>query len=234
MHIGICDNDRIICQEIRKGIENTPVNINYQIYEFSSGKALLDSSIIFDILFLDIELGEELSGLDIAQELEKLNPDLTLIFISSYTKYVSSSFYFDTFQFLLKPIEPALLQKEFLRCVDKYRNEHAHFTIKQFREETIVEIKNIVYIEARKRKLYIVLNNKKVYEIYGKISEQEIFFNMYNFVKIYRSFLVNLKYVIEVRNKYVILRDQSKLPISRSHKQEVKEKYHKYLLGSKL
>lgn len=230
MNIAICDNEPHICEEIKKTLQSIPSSVVYQIYEFHSSEDILASQINFDMIFLDIDLNSSLNGLQVAEIIQDKNPYLILIFISAYPKYVSSSFYFNTFQFLIKPIEPALLQKEFLRALDKYKMISGKYIIKYYNEEMSVNISDIVYIEAQKRKLFIKLKNNKSYETYGKISEQDQLVNTHNFLQPHRSFLVNPIYIESINNPYILLTTQEQIIISRKYQKSFQEAYSNYLI----
>lgn len=230
MNIAICDDEPLICQKIKNELLASPKDIDCSIFEYYSGKDLLDSSVDFDMIFLDIELHEKLDGLEIAQLLQKQNPNIILIFISAYSKYVSSSFYFNTFQFLLKPLDLDLLRKEFIRGLKKYQSLHEKFIIAHNREKIALEIKDIVYLESQKRKLLIKLSNQSVYEIYGKISEQTQLMNIHHFIRIHRSYLVNPQYIARIERQNVFLTDKTELPLSRKLQKDAKDKFFSYLL----
>ena len=84
MKIAVCDDDYTICHTITAGILAAKALVKYEIYEFHSGEELLKSNKKWDMIFLDIELGGEIDGLDVAQKLQEENPELILIFISSF------------------------------------------------------------------------------------------------------------------------------------------------------
>ena len=230
MNIAICDNEPTICKEIKNCIMSASSGVTCDFYEFHSGDALLSSKMKFDMVFLDIELGKGVDGLETAQKLQNANHELILIFISGFTKYVSSSFYFHTFQFLLKPIDTLILQREFLRGIDKYKKLHAQYMFKHYYEEIVVEVKDIVYIESQARKLLINMRNNNVYTIYGKIGEQYELENTHSFIRVHRSYLVNPRYIIEITKQQIILKNHKSLPLSRKMHQKAVNKYHDYLL----
>lgn len=233
MKIAVCDDDYTICHTITAGILAAKALVKYEIYEFHSGAELLKSNKKWDMIFLDIELGGEIDGLDVAQKLQEENPELILIFISSFSKYVSSAYYFHTFQFLLKPIDNNLLQREFLRGVDEYKSLHAQYTFKHYYDEIQIEIKDIMYLEAQSRQLEVKTRNGKSYMVYGKISEQEELEKTHSFIRAHRSYLVNLRYIAKIDKNQILLADDSKIPISRTKRSEIADKYHEYLLHKK-
>lgn len=233
MKIAVCDDDYTVCKQIKQGISSAGASVKYEIYEFHSGEELLKSNKKWDMIFLDIELGGGIDGLDVAKKLQEDNPELILIFISSFTKYVSSSYYFHTFQFLLKPINNKLLQQEFLRGVAKYKSLHAKYTFKHYYEEIQIEVRDIMYLEAQARQLALKIRGGKSYVMYGKISEQEELEKTHSFIRVHRSYLVNPRYIAGVDRKQITLKNGSKLPISRNKQDEILDKYREYLLKQK-
>lgn len=112
MLIGICEDNPVIREELIQEIQKQQTGVILQLHAFSSGEAMLQSKLAFDLVFLDIELEGELTGLEVAQILQNQLPDIILIFISGYTKYITSALHLHTFQFLLKPLDAQL----FLPC----------------------------------------------------------------------------------------------------------------------
>ena len=238
MIIGICEDNEAIREELRQEIAEQQTGIMTQLYEFASGEAMLSSGIAFDLVFLDIELNGAMTGLELGQQLQNKLPDLILVFVSGYTQYISSALRLHTFQFLLKPLDKQLFQEEFVRCVNQYRKAHAIFKINQGGEIIEVEIRDIVYIESDKHKLMVHLRSGKVYEMYGKISEQEELLSAYRFARIHKSFLVNCKYIKKFQDEQVQVAYAPKemvaqLPVSRRFRGKAKEQYHQYYLGGK-
>ncbi len=235
MIIGICEDNAQVRQEIQQEIEKQQTNVKLQIYSFESAEEMLTSKLAFDLAFLDIELSGTMSGLDLAKQLQDKLPDLILVFVSGYTQYISSAFHLRAFQFLLKPLDSQLFSEEFARCVAQYQTAHDMFCIMVNREKISVEMKDIMYLESNCRKIKIYLKNKKVYEMYGKISEQEERLSAYHFICIHKSFLVNCRYIRKMQNEMAWIgangdKELLMLPVSRRCKDEAQKQYHHYVM----
>lgn len=236
MIVGICEDNEQIRLELHAEIEKQKTGVAIQIHEFSSGEVMLQSKIPFDLVFLDIELDGVMTGLELAQQLQEQLQDLILVFISGYTKYITSAFHLHTFQFLLKPLDVNLFEEEFRRCIEKYRSAHDIFRILQGSETIEVEMKDIVYMESDRRKLLIHLKNGKIYEMYGKISDEEDKLSAHYFIRIHKSFLVNCRYIKKFKDEMVWVSSSKKedlisLPVSRRCKADAQQKYYSYYLG---
>ena len=80
--VAICDDDKIVLSSIQKCIEEfaTENNISISVDLYDSGKKLLETSLKYNVIFLDIILQTE-NGIDIGTQLRKLNAFTYIILI---------------------------------------------------------------------------------------------------------------------------------------------------------
>lgn len=64
-----------------------------------------------DVAFLDIELGRT-SGIVLAKKLKDIQPDIHIIFVTSYDKYAVDAFAIHATGYLLKPVYPQDIKRE--------------------------------------------------------------------------------------------------------------------------
>ena len=93
LKIAICEDSEIFVEIIKKNIE-TILKVPYELRPFLSGKEFITSlpeiGCPYDIVFLDISLGEDtVSGIELGQMINGENPRTQLIFISLYLEYAS-------------------------------------------------------------------------------------------------------------------------------------------------
>lgn len=71
MNIAICDDEKPFRDSLEKHLKTyyNEKSIPLNILHFSSGEALLNSQILFDLVFLDVEMGT-LNGIDTGKELK--------------------------------------------------------------------------------------------------------------------------------------------------------------------
>ena len=81
--VAICDDDKIVLSSIQKCIEEfaTENNISITVDLYDSGKKLLETSLKYNVIFLDIILQTE-NGIDIGTQLRKLNAFTYIIYIT--------------------------------------------------------------------------------------------------------------------------------------------------------
>lgn len=70
LKIAICDDEKIICNDIKNKLESMPGSHRYDISVFCDGNKLLSSKEQFDIIFLDIEIND-INGMDVASFLRQ-------------------------------------------------------------------------------------------------------------------------------------------------------------------
>lgn len=127
-------------------------------------------------------------------------------------------------------------EMSFNKDAKRYKGEHDLFHVYQDRTVIDIKVRDIVYIESNKRKLIIHDRHGKVYEMYGKISEQEKYLKIHHFIRVHNSFIVNYRYIKKMKSEMVWLNSPKEgeliaLPISCRCKKEVQKQYKAYCLG---
>ena len=112
MNIAICDDDKSFRDLLEKHLRNyfNERNISLNFFQFSCGEDLLNSDILFDLVFLDVEMGK-INGIDTGKELKRRNPHNIIFVITSYEGYLDDAFKIHAFRFLSKPLDVLRLYK---------------------------------------------------------------------------------------------------------------------------
>jgi len=168
-----------------------------------------------DLLFLDIEM-PGLNGIELASKLPK---DCLVIFTTAYPQYAVKSYELDAIDYLLKPIDNTRLEKA-IRKAELYRtllNEKtAKSTIEWKTDDFIfiqsdrrtykVDFNNVIYIEALKDYVVIYTTTQKLITAMNlKTMYQKL--PMEKFIRVSRSFIVNLNQVTSFDNHWVYIND---------------------------
>lgn len=234
MKIAICDDEFDFCQKIKNALEKTIGS--YDTVEcFSNGNELLyqAGNRIFDIVYLDIEM-PGIDGIETAEKLQQINSGTLVIFVSSYSCYISKAFKINAFQFLIKEYanEDEIIS-EYNRAKERYCLDHYLYSVKK--KDTIekIEIKKIVYIESSRRHLYVITIDGCRHEFRSKISDEEKKLKVFHFVRIHESVLVNMAYIRRIDPSSLVLKYQGNehIPISRKYKESLMNEYNLYISG---
>ena len=217
MRIAICDDDKKVIKQaydIIKSYNKLPIDTSIFLYD--NGKTLIKTHIInkFDIIFLDIKM-EEVSGLEIGNNIRKYDKDVIIIFLTNYDQYVFQSFKVEAFDYLLKPINNNMLNNVLARAVNKYYSHHQIIKFQCKDTTFILDVGEIVYLEGYYHRIGIITNNNSnKYECFGKLSEYEKMLKPYNFLRCHQGILINMKYIKKIENSIIITSMETTVPLS--------------------
>lgn len=221
MKIAICDDDIISCKWFRKIIREYSTEAEISI--FTSGTELMESVSStggFDIVFLDIEIGDE-SGIDIGKKLKEYNSRIILIFISGFFTYFRDMTECEPFAFIEKPVMKEEVFKTLdraFRRLDKIKNRVFSFEYKG--ERYNINLDEVLYFESQLRLIIIHIVDREL-QFYGKLDDvqKEIEDVTDLFVRVNKSCYVNFK-KIEKYTKTNVKIGSEKIPISRKYVSE--------------
>ncbi|WP_379157502.1 LytR/AlgR family response regulator transcription factor [Paenibacillus sp. sgz5001063] len=239
--VAICDDEEIQ-RELVKSILialSIKTNVEFEIELFGSGEQLLShyerNEAPFHILILDVEMGG-MSGIQTARKLRSLNHlDEQIVFLTSYPEYMIESFDVITFQYLIKPIAPEILEEKIIKLYQYFQAQDKKFmVIKSGYEEVVLRYDDIIGIEAAKsltiKSKLNIITTSQTYESKGIITDYATALRDSNFLQIHRSILINLLHVKKFASGVVLMSNGMELPIGRSKVKEVKDFYTKYMI----
>lgn len=226
LHIAICDNEKLICDQMESFMDRCrqEKNIVIDSFCFLSGEALsdvLEKGDSFDLIFLDIEM-YHLSGIDIAKMIrECCNDHLTqIVYISGKQEYAMELFETHPLNFLLKPLS----YEGVVSCIEKTLSLKTTrgelFTYTANGHLVRVPLANILYFESMNRKIRIVRVGMED-EFYGKLGEVEGQYCEKGFVRIHKSFIVNLGYIESFSHTEIVMSNGHRLPLSRDKRKVI-------------
>ena len=203
------------------------------------------------VVFLDIHLGDG-SGFDLLEEVNKRGKlNSQIVFITAHEQYAIKAFRFSALDFLLKPVDPDELEK----VISKIKNvlvksesvAHIDLLLENIRKKVdnfkrialstadgihLFEISDIIRCESEDNYTKFYIKNNKPVLISKTLKEYEDLLTEHGFERIHQSHLINLSYLksyIKKDGGYVVMADNSNLPISQRKKERLQE-----LIGKQL
>ena len=155
------------------------------------------SSNLVNVVVLDIEFkNSKINGLQIAEEIRKINKDCYIIFITSHFEYVMKAYEYKTFAYLFKnSITVDTLSDTLNRLFDDISGSSTKF-IKIDSKGTFVDLNDVQFIEKNGMKL-IYHTSHEVIETYNSFSKIED--NLpENFVRCHKSFIANVNNIVHI------------------------------------
>ena len=179
-----------------------------------------------DAIFCDINM-PDLNGLDFVKSLSV--PPL-VVFTTAYSEYAVEGFRVNAVDYLLKPFG----LQDFMRAANRIRerkeergerSEEDFIFVKTDYRIVKVTIADIRYVEGMSEylKLHLDSQPKPVITLLAMKSLEEKLPT--NFMRIHRSYIVNLDKIVEVNKNRVILDNDTNLPIGDSYK----EQFNRYI-----
>ncbi len=223
IHIGICDDERIMRDQLSALVSEYMKNrglVSYKISCFTDGLALLGSGFAFDLIFLDIRM-EQKDGLETARMLRERGDGSFLIFVTILKECVFDAFEVDASDYLLKPVTAHRLWRTMDRVMKnlEYRSGKS-ILIQKGNAFRMIRLSELVYGEVLGRKLYLHQADQSVIDYYDKLERLEQKVDQ-RFFRCHRSYLVNLDYVRGCKGGWVILPGDIKIPVSRLREKEL-------------
>ena len=236
LRVAVVDDEQYWLDSIDENISRYSRNCEIEIIteKFLSCEDLLAEYLKggrFDIIFLDIEFGNDeiktMSGIDFGRKFRDIYKDdnTAIVFVTSYKEYAFDAIKIRPFNYLEKPVTYESIFEVIDQCRKKKKKGKKIFRFMSGKVANGIIVSNIRCFESngRKTKIHTVYNS---YEFYGKLSDiigQEC---LEDFIHIHKSFLVNMNYIERYTSNSVILYGTNvvELPISKNKKAEVNEK----------
>lgn len=226
--IAVCDDVASVCNELKTMImdmKNDLICKEITIDTFYSGEALIDNikeENLYDLIFLDIELGK-INGVEVGHIIREQMEDYVtkIIYISSKDIYDRQLFDVQPLHFLKKPIDSKKVFDDIQLAMKISEKENRNFEFKSFRNTIKVPYRDILYFESRGRKVFL-MGTKNNYIFYGNINSLEEVLPKF-FIHPNRSYFVNYEFVTCFKFEELIMTDGSIIPISRNKRKEIRE-----------
>lgn len=241
LRVAICDDNNVFVNKMSQAVKSEFTRQNNEDIEletYVSSKLMFQHHLIkpFDVIFLDIDM-PELDGFQLAAKISSSN-DCYIIFVTNHPELVYDSLYFRPLNFITKSNDSFFTEK-LHSVVNQLFNEMKQNTTIVLENKEVgrisLQLKNIYYIASSKHYVIYHSEHNEPIKIRGNIGELETCYSKYDFVRIHKSFLVNLRHVFNIdRNKdEIIFKQGFRLNMSKNYKQTVDEKLTQYLRKTK-
>jgi len=176
------------------------------IVSASSGKEALEcvAHNDFDVAFLDISMSD-MDGIELGYALRYTHETMAIIYQSAHDNYALKAFDVGAVDYLLKPYTVESLGRSLERVSVKKNPKELRLIAKMGDTHTLLRPEDIYYVKADLTE--VIFRTVEGFSYYPKkISEIEILLEPYNFLRVHRSYLVNLNRIKEMETI-----DQSKI-----------------------
>lgn len=204
MKIAICDDIEEYRLSIKDYVDKYFVNhhIEFSIDSFDCGDDLLNSNQKYDILFLDIELGDS-NGIDVAKKLQLLNDKMIIIVITSYRQYLDAAMDIKVARYIDKPITKDRINSALDKAM--FLIDESIITL-YAKNNKIVRVKasEIIYVEAKLRGVIVYCIDES-YHVKQTLKQLHCVLTSSFFAIPHNSYIVNLNYIKNFKRNEIAL-----------------------------
>ena len=230
MKIAVCDDEKVFRNELIRMIDQYCTERGQVIPtdEYDDGSKLLNSTIPYDIILLDHQMGY-LNGLDTIKALREKNSSAKVVFVSSYSEVVFDSMKYNAFRFLVKPVDKEKLYEAIDEAIKELGSEYKIVVRDtEYNKSIVVPEKDIIYAQAENVYTYITTENAS-YRYSSNLSHLEEELRSDFFMRIHRSYLVNFNHIASFDKTGVVLSNGHRAVISRAKFKEFSNNYMNYV-----
>ncbi len=226
MKIGIYDDvpefNEMICRACKKILEKWSYNCDIAMY--GSEGELMQEIYELDILLLDIKLSDG-DGIEIKQKLERMGVNVLIIFVSYYTGKAMSAFGIHVCGFVDKDHLEEELEEYLIPALQSLN----HFVIL----ENGINSRLVKYIKSARVYTELHLANGSVFETRTSLRRYEEMLSKFNFIRIHKSYLVNMYYVEQYKfDCFIIAKEPMPIPVSVRLRTQVRKRILAYCMDT--
>lgn len=186
-----------------------------------------------DVLFLDIQMPGA-TGIDVMKRMQQLNSNVQIIITSAFEQYAIESFQFSVTDYLLKPYSIERLSQALTKARNNIRLQNLD---RQTKAETIsircegrnviIPTAEIISLESLKDYVRITTTDGQKRITLGTLGQFEERLNKNSFVRIHRSFIINLGHLTEFSSQSVIMFGRTEIPIGKTYREQIEKLFKK-------
>lgn len=233
LNILICDDDMSIVTAIQAIVESvlSAANKRARFHTYTDvcaiSKQIMEGC---DIALLDIDYdGAAYNGMDIARKLRSLRSDTVIIFVTNFIEYAPAGYEVRAFRYILKRD----LQADLSAILPLALKQLNHETLPiQINGEIIrVPLDDILYLEVQQHNVTVVTRKltpdrkQKEYDFYASLTDLEERLEPLGFLRIHKSYLVNMKHLKKFQCREATLDNGMILRVGEKSYAENKQKF---------
>ncbi|MDL2233701.1 LytTR family DNA-binding domain-containing protein [Ruminococcaceae bacterium OttesenSCG-928-L11] len=181
----------------------------------------------YQIAFLDVIM-DGMTGMEAAQTIRRRDEEIAIIFITISPDFAVDSYLINATFYMVKPVSASGLAMAMERCRPLLAQRVKFLRFTQNRRTVAIRHKDILFLETQR-------NDRIIYTIDGEFRirtsldtlEQEL--GGVPFVRCHNSFLVNLRWVVDINGRDFVLQDNRRIPISKAYLASAQEQFDKYM-----
>jgi two-component system, LytTR family, response regulator len=227
----VLDDEQHAVDILTEHINDTPyLNLVKGTTSYKEALAVLNTEPV-EAVFLDVQM----PGINGIEFIQLLSSNYHIVLCSAYPQYAVDGFENDVADFLSKPVTYARFLKSIQKILQSIKAASA-IKITEVDTDTYMFVKNGIkgkvlkvtfneldYVEVKKN--YVCFNQQGGQVMtYMTITDAEEKLPVKNFLRIHRSFIVNLNSIVAIEGNSVVIKNrENRVPIGESYKESLLE-----------
>lgn len=184
---------------------------------------------VIDLIFVDINM-PDINGIDFVKSLSK---NVKIVFITAHSEFAYEGFQLDAADYLLKPISFTDFLKSANKVNERYFQQNSslpeihqnrdYLFIKSEYRVIRINFKDIKYIESKREYVKIFLEGSEPITTLMSIKKLEETLPGNMFMRVHRSFIVNLDKITVVERNRIVFDNKVYIPISENYGEKFQE-----------
>lgn len=232
--IVLCDDNTSFLEsfrsEIRDILRKNQLEGNIHLYQYAED--IPEHLISFcNIFFLDIDFsGKTYTGIDLARKIREVNFNAIIVFVTNYIEYAPDGYEVLAFRYLLKSDFHTKLEQCLLQSVQKLQTAQETIQIHVSGEKITIPLADILYIESQGHQVVLHIQKAgtktpQLYRFYASLGSLENQLCTQGFLRIQKSYLVNMRHIQKYQCNEAELDNGEKLPVSEKNYAEHKKQF---------
>ena len=224
----LCDDDPVFLKELHSEIERTfaRLNMNATICAFNSPTDISPELLAAcDMAFLDVDFeNEDCNGIDIARMLRQVNSRALIFFVTNYIDYAPAGYEVQAFRYILKRDMGEVLERYILQAMENMADGQEFLRLRDKEQTVDLRLEQIPYLEVLDHYVSIHTGSEN-YTLNATLSSMESEMEAHGFLRIHKSYLVNMAHIRKFRSRECLLLDGTTLAVSEKNYSQQKQKY---------
>lgn len=219
LRIAICEDEAFQMQLLRKYIDEwankKEIPVHVGCYENASSFLFQwEDKPSVDMLLMDIEMPGTMNGMELAKTLRIKRDKVQIIFVTGVTDFVFEGYSVDAVSYIIKPVKKEKLYECLDKAYERCAREGRYIIVEEPGMVRKVSIRDICYIESigHDTSICTLDGSFRCKKSMGDVEEE---LKEESFIKIHRSYLVNVERIQSITKKEVVVDSGQTIPIAR-------------------
>lgn len=161
---------------------------------------------------------------DFCGKFKMLMPETDLIIVANSTENISDECRLRSFDILVKPVSPTRLRSVCGRWLAEQCSLSGDFlNVNVQRSIVQISLCRTYYFKRSRRKITACMNGGDV-QFYSDLEKLERSLKYNGFIRCHQSYLVNTKFISEIKGNKLIMADNTEIPVSRTYIKDVRNR----------